>query len=533
MIIFLQVICKCNYSCKTLSFEIKKKLFDAYHELGLNEQGSYLLGLVDILPITRRRHGTYEGPESSRRQTTISYRLPDGEGDFVKVCKKTFLNIFAISPQKITNIVKKKKSGDVIYKDNRGGPFKFKFTESDRKLVKSHINSFPRDVGHYSRAKSEKEYLSSDLNMSRLFTSFKEKHPNSNVSQKFYRKVFLKDFPNLSFRRPRVDTCKKCDYLHLQSKLRDCVLANKAKKELELHHRKSEKALSTLKQDTIDSTMPNSNVCSLVIDLQKVFPLPKLVHSDMYYLRQLSCYNFNIHINDTNDAIMCVWHEGQSGRGGNQMASCILQALNTGMLSTMKTSLVIWSDNCAGQIKNRMLIFLYVYLVTIGLFQTIEHKFLVPGHSFSAADRDFAVVEKKAKLSKMQTVQDVEHVIRTARTSRPFKVLRMDKFFDFEEVASKYINTKNLRISQVSCVKIDQNNPGYVLCKQNLNELIDWQQFYVLKKNISLADIASTQLTTLPEEVPLAENKKKDLRNMLDFIDDHNRDFFRQLCDRT
>ncbi|KAG8304221.1 hypothetical protein J6590_099645 [Homalodisca vitripennis] len=143
--------------------------------------------------------------------------------------------------------------------------------------------------------------------------------------------------------------------------------------------------------------------------------------------------------------------------------------------------------------------------------ESIEHKFLVPGHSFSAADRDFAVIEKKAKVSKMQTVQDVEQVIRTARTSRPFKVLSMDKFFNFEEAASKYINTKNIQISQLSCLK----------------------KFYALKKNISLKDIASTELTTLPEEVPLAENKKNDLRNMLGFIDDHNRDFYWQLCEGT
>lgn len=499
----------------------------------MNEQGSYLLGLVDILPIARRRHGTYEEAENSRRQATISYRLPDGEGDFIKVCKKTFLNIFGVSPQKITNIVRKKKSGDIVFKDNRGGPFKFKFTDSDRKLVKAHIDSFPREEGHYCRSKSEKEYLSSDLNMSRLFASFKDKHPNSIVSQKFYRKVFLKDCPKLSFRRPRVDTCKKCDYLHMETKVRDIILANKAKKLLELHHRKSENALNALKKDTIDSTMPNSSVCSLVIDLQKVFPLPKLVHSDMYYLRQLSCYNFNLHINDTNDAIMCIWHEGQSGRGGNQMASCIIQALNTGMLSSIKPNLVIWSDNCAGQIKNRMLVFLYIYLVASGLFQSIEHKFLVPGHSFSAADRDFAIIEKRAKVSKMQTVQDVQNVIRTARTSRPFRVLSMDRFFDFEEAASKYINTKNIRISQLSCLKIDKNNPGFVLCKQNFNELCEWEKFYVLKKNISIKDVASAELNTLPEGVPLAEKKKKDLQNMLQFIDEPNRDFYRQLCEGT
>lgn len=64
------------------------------------------------------------------------------------------------------------------------------------------------------------------------------------------------------------------------------------------------------------------------------------------------------------------------------MASCILQALNSGLLPNRKTNLIVWSDNCSGQIKNRMLIFLYMYIVERGIFKSVEHKFLLSGHSF-------------------------------------------------------------------------------------------------------------------------------------------------------
>lgn len=138
-----------------------------------------------------------------------------------------------------------------------------------------------------------------------MFAAFKEKYPDSGVSYKFYRKAFRKDFPKLSFRRPRSDTCKRCDYLNIQSKDNDPMQSAKAKKALELHHAKAESAFSALKNDTISSTLPRSQHCTVVMDLEKVFPLPKLTHSNMYYLRQLSCYNFNIHITDTNDGIMC------------------------------------------------------------------------------------------------------------------------------------------------------------------------------------------------------------------------------------
>lgn len=66
------------------------------------------------------------------------------------------------------------------------------------------------------------------------------------------------------------------------------------------------------------------------------------------------------------------------------MASCLLSAINSGNL-TDKHNLCIWSDNC-GQINVILYVILYIFLVFVGIFDK-KHKFLVIGHSFSAADR--------------------------------------------------------------------------------------------------------------------------------------------------
>lgn len=47
----------------------------------------------------------------------------------------------------------------------------------------------------------------------------------------------------------------------------------------------------------------------------------------MYYSRQLSVYNFGIHIGDNNGVFTFMWHEGQTGRGGNEIASAVLKAI--------------------------------------------------------------------------------------------------------------------------------------------------------------------------------------------------------------
>ena len=414
-------------------------------------------------------------------------------------------------------------------REKRGDLKTFKFTANDRRLVKEHIDSFPRDVGHYNRHRSEKEYLSGDLNVNRLFKAFKEKYPNSKISSKFYRSVFLKDFPNLSFRRPR-DTCKTCDRLNIASKsLFNRTTQQKATLELELHHRQVDSVFAAIKNDFITSSLPGSEICTVTMDLQKVFAIPKLTHSNMYYCRQLSAYNFGIHVADVDDGLMCVWHEGQSGRGGNQMASCLLQVLNCGLLNTYKNNMCVWSDNCAGQLKNKMLLFLYIFLVCHGIFDVVDHKFLISGHSFSASDRDFALIEKRAKRSKLYNMQDVMNAIVTARPSHPFKVLNMGDektFFDFDAASSALLDTSKLGISKASWLRVSKDDPGFVLYKRNYSDIAPWEKCRVLKPGITIASIKNATLTSLPTTIPLSAPKKKDLTTMLAFLDDRSREYY-------
>ncbi|KAJ4440835.1 hypothetical protein ANN_10681 [Periplaneta americana] len=121
---------------------------------------------------------------------------------------------------------------------------------------------------------------------------------------------------------------------------------------------------------------------------------------------------------------------------------------------TFKKKMVNWSDNFCGEFKNRM-IFLYFYLIAIRMFDKIEHKFLMVGHSFGSADRDFAVIEQCWKLtSNNQVLEHVATAIKEARPSRPFKTFHMGgKFFDIDGAASLTINTSKFKISKTAKVE--------------------------------------------------------------------------------
>lgn len=91
------------------------------------------------------------------------------------------------------------------------------------------------------------------------------KHPNSQVSYKFYCQVFRKDFENLSFGRPKVDTCKKCDQFNILTKNSDPSISRKAKTDQEIHHRQAEKAFDMLCQDSVAATLPGSDTFTVNI----------------------------------------------------------------------------------------------------------------------------------------------------------------------------------------------------------------------------------------------------------------------------
>ncbi|KAJ8910641.1 hypothetical protein NQ315_012509 [Exocentrus adspersus] len=335
---------------------------------------------------------------------------------------------------------------------------KSKFTEADRALICEDINSIPRDISHYTRAKSDKQYLSPDLNIHRLHKAFIQKYSDSLVTYKFYKHIFLKNFPQLSFRRPRTDTCKFCDKLHCEIRAHT-ARSEEAKQELQLHQRKAEAATSAMKKDIIESQLPGTKFSVLSMDLEQVLFVPTLTHSDMFYMSQLSCYNLCTNLGDRKESFMCFWHEGVSGRGANEVASCLLRTLNDGI--TTKKNLIVW--------------------INTGQFDTIEHKYLVSGHSLLQCDRDFALIEKRKKQMMAMVPEDLHNVIMSSTHTGRFSVIDMAKL-KYSLIYKLILNLKNVNISKVVHIKVDKQHPGVLFTKENHSPVAPWKETKVLKK---------------------------------------------------
>lgn len=127
-------------------------------------------------------------------------------------------------------------------------------------------------------------------------------------------------------------------------------------------------------------------------------------------------------------------------------------------------------DNCCGQNKHRILLFLWIYLACIGMFSEINHKFLVGGHSFLNCDRDFAAIEKRKRVTKCNVPEDLKAMIENVKVSNPFKVNMLNKndFFYLKKAANTFINTDKVNILTASWIKVTSNQPGKIMVKKPL-----------------------------------------------------------------
>ncbi|CAH1102901.1 unnamed protein product [Psylliodes chrysocephalus] len=82
--------CSCKYFCKNLTHDQKQLLFMDFYKVNEQNQGTYLLNHMHLVPVGRRRNGNYDDPEENRRSCSFIYSVPDGSGKNVQVRSKTF-----------------------------------------------------------------------------------------------------------------------------------------------------------------------------------------------------------------------------------------------------------------------------------------------------------------------------------------------------------------------------------------------------------------------------------------------------------
>ncbi|KAK5648380.1 hypothetical protein RI129_003272 [Pyrocoelia pectoralis] len=236
-----------------------------------------------------------------------------------------------------------------------------------------------------------------------MWKQFCNKHSDTKIcSLSKFKKVFYTDF-NLGFGNPHTDTCSTCKKFKVSIKnTKDIAEKGDLRTQYRLHKLRAKKFYDTMKTESADTI-------KIVFDMQQNQPLPKLSVGEVFFSRQVWLYNLTIMIHKRKQEkkyiFHYVWLETESGRGANEVASCVRHFLDhmeenfenlLGFKPEKKLKLVLFSDACASQNKNVIVMgALMNFIERSKIFSTMQHIFPIRGHSYMPADRVFGRIEKE------------------------------------------------------------------------------------------------------------------------------------------
>lgn len=469
---------------------------------------------------------------NSRRVYTRVYKMPGVNGS-IKVCKVMFQATFDIGSRKMRVLAAKIVTGLGFPNDDSRQHNSSHRAVSQEHLsyIQQHILSFPAYESHYTRDRSSKLYLSSDLSIIQMYELYQKKCATQNlvpVHYSTYRLIF-KSY-NLSFRKPKTDTCGKCDRMMVQIKM-ESNPKEKEKLQLQLeNHQNSARRVYNEKRKDIDATKTNSSVRTSSFDLQKQLATPHLRNGEAFYARQLYTYNLTIFTSylGENAASCYLWDETKAKRGSQEIGSCLLQDLRRipGSVETV----VYYSDRCSGQNNNKTIIFLFTYFVELmkqcGRTLQIFHKFMVSGHSHMEVDSVHGAIEraKKRNTTDIEIPHDWAIFISSIRRKIPFNVIELEQkeILNLKYLETRYQMPKKsstgepFKMKDVMVFRYSTESPGLVEFKADVMDEA-FNSIQILNNPTSeVGNVSLKPISNQPIELPSA--KLDDLRKLMPFV---------------
>lgn len=159
-----------------------------------------------------------------------------------------------------------------------------------------------------------------------------------------YHDVFNLNF-NTSFNKPKKDRCDLCEQFAVAARNENITMT--MKKNYDGHYASKQ---STEKERAQDR---KGNIC---FDLDNVISLPHANVSNILYKRKLNLYNLTGHLSHGRQGYCMLWHEGQAGRGSNNIATAVKSVLNKVVQQKPDvTEHILWIDSCVPQNRNLMM----------------------------------------------------------------------------------------------------------------------------------------------------------------------------------
>lgn len=514
--------CKCRNKCiDKISQQQRLECFTKFWQLGDRAmQWNFIIKYSDKMK--KKRCLNQDTPNN--RKYTFKYYLPLITSSSESHCKKTdvcqtmFINTLSVSTRIIKTAWKKYDGSAILEEDRRGRHDNHKIVIDDamKQSVCDHVRAFVPVESHYIRKNSQKLYLQGDLSIAKMFKMYlewfdPEKYTSKATKERQYRDVVNSNF-NLAFHIPKKDQCDECHIFRLKKNPTD------QEKEIFQQHQTNKKVARDLKsQDKKEAEESNGKMVTAVFDFEKVLQCPHGNINVFYYKRKLSSFNFTVFDIGKRKAVCYMWDESVAKRGANEVSSCLLDFMQTNVDQGVK-AFRFWSDNCAGQNRNRFVFSLYVFAAR-KFNICITHRFLQKGHTQNEGDSVHSVIERASQTKTIFTPHEWRLLVRWAKNEGEPYVVRnvtQNDVFDFKclvnnKIWMKDIKGKKINWSNIREVHADGSDPNKLFFKYDLTQ----SDYNILVIRGNTRNSVQTELKPAYSEpilVPAA--KYKDLMDM-------------------
>ena len=449
---------KCKFRCSSnVTVEDRSAIFNEFWKMSDNEKLHFYGKTTEQESTKSSKAGT------SRKKNNVSYSLPVNAQN-VPVCKVFYLTTLDINHKRIQ-----------FYHANKqkmcGTPTNLQWGKSANNVVspeikdriRKHINSLPRVESHYNRENTKKEYLAEGLNVRILYEEYVKQCSNNGVAPgkiHLYRQIFNDEF-NIAFHVPKKDRCDTCEAMKIQNNP-----AEEDKQNFVAHLRGKEETKIERDNDRKDN-----NKFTICFDLQNVFALPTAEVSNFFYKRKLNVYFMTAHCSADKRGYGALWHEGQSGRTGNDIASSVLKILEAVVQENSEDprvkNITLWSDSCVPQNRNSFFsTAIKVFLKNHPEIVSIEHKYCEPGHSsVQEVDNLHSQIEAVCRHTEIYSPVGLMRMLKKVHRSKPMKIIQMKSqdFKDFGSIArqGKYDRVPFTKVKSLLYKQVEPDQVGY------------------------------------------------------------------------
>lgn len=430
---------KLGKQCRTISNEDRMAIFKAFYAIETPlSQREFICRHVEANHVKANTVG-----ESSRRKDTISYYLTIRRKR-TKVCKRFFLSTLSVSERVVRTRLQKISDVGILDPEKRGGRVDSNKKRDSliRKLVEVHIDRFPRIESHYCRQNTDREYLSSDLSLSKMHRMFcvEQTEKATLVSYTFYSTIFHEK--NLSFHHPKKDQCSLCNTYRTGDP------ATKAKLEAKYtSHIEEKEKIRKIKAKCKEESMKSALVASAAFDLEQVFNFPMSLESLVFYKRRLAGFNFTMYELGTKNCDCYFWDETQSRRGSSEIASCVFSFLQR-LDETKHIKANLFADGCPGQNKNTIIACMLLYFVRESKnVNEVSLRFFETTHGQNEGDSAHSAISTAVDdTGEILVPSMMPSIIEKARHNNPYKVhvMTFKDFLDFKSY-SQSLNVLSVR----------------------------------------------------------------------------------------